>query len=748
MSASRPAAPSTRTLAPVLLLATGVLLGASASALAQSAVYVSTWGGGMGRVLRYVAGETWEDISPPGGVGREVWDIEWINGELWAAGRSNVVGTGPQGVLLAWDGTTWRDEAPAGGFAGTVTSVTLVGSLIHVTTLDGDLFRRTAPRTWPLVGSGSGTFARAWSSESHDGRPLLYIGDNGLDNLWVHDPDGLLACTATCPGASGALCPAGCYGGSCIYTFTDFDPGTGPAVYAGAYSGAVYRWSSVTRSFARTFDTGGGHVQGLASWRGRLWIGESVGLLRSTGRGSLSDMRVEETFGSSDPVSYLAVDPVTDELWAGFGGVPFGFARRDGTSRVRSFDGTTWLDRSPPGAFGTGVLTILIVPPDATSGPSCDAGPDQVVECAGAATPVTLDGSGSRGAGGSVGGLDLAWSGPFIEGTASGERPIVHFDGVGSHDVSLTVTQGLLSDGCTVRVDVVDTLAPDLAGVPAPARVACDAVPGAPAVSALDACDGLVDVTFAETRLDGPCPDTYTLVRAWTARDGGGNETSQERRIDVVDEEAPVLIGVPDDVTVECDAVPPPASPRAMDACDPAPAIAFVETRADGRCPGEWVLQRTWVATDRCGNRAAAAQVVTVVDTRPPVVTESSGDAHCLWPPNHGFVAFSRADFAPTLTDNCSEPVSWIFAGCASTQPEDDLGDGRTGPDCVVSPDGAELLVRAERQGGDPAGRRYAVRIVATDACGNSSAPALIGHVHVPHDQSPAARGCRKPTMR
>ena len=47
---------------------------------------------------------------------------------------------------------------------------------------------------------------------------------------------------------------------------------------------------------------------------------------------------------------------------------------------------------------------------------------------------------------------------------------------------------------------------------------------------------------------------------------------------------------------------------------------------------------------------------------------------------------------------------------------------------------------------GDPAGRRYAVAITATDACGNESEPVVIGFIYVPHDQSPSRKDCLKTT--
>jgi hypothetical protein len=240
-----------------------------------------------------------------------------------------------------------------------------------------------------------------------------------------------------------------------------------------------------------------------------------------------------------------------------------------------------------------------------------------------------------------------------------------------------------------------------------------------------------------------PCGVVATLML--TVADGRGGMSSCTATVTFDDREAPALQGVPADVVAECDAVPAPAAVTASDGCDALPALALDERRVDGDCPGRWVLERTWSARDRCGNTSAATQVVTVVDTTPPRVEPSGADAYSLWPPNHEMRCFTLAHFAPALSDACSEPVTWRFAGCPSDQPDDapedgvpGNGDGSTVGDCVVAPDGEGICVRAERLGGGPTaegGRRYEVLCVATDACGNASAAVGVARIHVPHSR-------------
>ncbi|MEO1627917.1 MAG: hypothetical protein AAFV25_22400, partial [Bacteroidota bacterium] len=204
------------------------------------------------------------------------------------------------------------------------------------------------------------------------------------------------------------------------------------------------------------------------------------------------------------------------------------------------------------------------------------------------------------------------------------------------------------------RIEVRDDRAPSLAGVPADIQVACDALPEPALVVATDDCDTDVQIDFVEVRMDGSCPDGYTLTRTWTATDNCGNQSSQSQRIEVSDQTAPILTGVPADQTVECDNIPAAANPSATDDCDANVDIQFVETRTDGDCSDAYALTRTWTATDNCGNATALTQVVQVLDRSRPILLGLPADltVTCDDIPS---VA------TPTATDNCDTDVSIDF---------------------------------------------------------------------------------------
>src|SRR5204862_3246564 len=67
-------------------------------------------------------------------------------------------------------------------------------------------------------------------------------------------------------------------------------------------------------------------------------------------------------------------------------------------------------------------------------------------------------------------------------------------------------------------------------------------------------------------------------------------------------------------------AAPPPANVTATDNCDTNPVVTFSAV-TNGACP--FIITRTWVARDFCGNLTTNRQVITVLDTIPPVLIRS-----------------------------------------------------------------------------------------------------------------------------
>jgi hypothetical protein len=175
--------------------------------------------------------------------------------------------------------------------------------------------------------------------------------------------------------------------------------------------------------------------------------------------------------------------------------------------------------------------------------------------------------------------------------------------------------------GATQRVTVVDTTPPVFVQLPIPVTNECDAVQAPPTLNAVDNCAPTVTVTLVTTTNAGSCPQSYTLVRVWTARDPCNNAASITQRVTVVDTKPPTFTFIPTNTQEQCDGVGPAPEIGAVDNCSSNPLVTFSVTTNAGSCLTSYALVRVWTASDECGNRASATQVVTVVDTTPPVIS-------------------------------------------------------------------------------------------------------------------------------
>ncbi|MFZ6051996.1 PPC domain-containing protein, partial [Halocola ammonii] len=199
--------------------------------------------------------------------------------------------------------------------------------------------------------------------------------------------------------------------------------------------------------------------------------------------------------------------------------------------------------------------------------------------------------------------------------------------------VGVLVRTYTADDGCgntstaTQYITLEDNEAPVLNGVPEDMTVECDEIPEAPVVTAVDACEGEVEVNVSEEIIEGDCPENYTIVWTWTASDLCENSVEASASLTVQDTTDPEFVEFPEDMTVECDEeLGEPVFPVATDNCDEEVEIELTETEEPGDCPNSYTISRVFRGFDNCGNEVMQVQTITVVDTTAPEFTSVPED--------------------------------------------------------------------------------------------------------------------------
>jgi hypothetical protein len=224
----------------------------------------------------------------------------------------------------------------------------------------------------------------------------------------------------------------------------------------------------------------------------------------------------------------------------------------------------------------------------------------------------------------------------------------------------------------TQIITVQDVTKPGIT-VPANATVNCqdDNTPAANGTATgTDNCSP-VAITHSDVSTQNPSNTNaahynYTITRTWTATDVTGNATSADQIITVQDVTNPGIT-IPQNVTVNCqDETAPGAQGTATgtDNCSPV-AITYSDAstqNASNTNAGHYnyVITRTWTATDVTGNSTSADQVITVQDVTNPGLTVPANTTVNCQDDNT-----PAANGTATGTDNCS-PVTITFSDAST----------------------------------------------------------------------------------
>jgi len=281
---------------------------------------------------------------------------------------------------------------------------------------------------------------------------------------------------------------------------------------------------------------------------------------------------------------------------------------------------------------------------------------------------------------------------------------------LGNNLVVLTVIdQAGNSNVCTSIITIQDNILPIITSCPGDISVNCTSSLD-PNVNlslgkatATDNCSATISYTDVNTSPSaGFCS---ALIRTWKATDAGNNTATCTQKISIQDNTPPTFTSVfPPDVTLACGSIVPAApSVTATDFCDPSVAITLneVSTKTNNNTCTDfsYIVTRTWVATDDCGNTASHTQKTTVLDNAAPVFSNMPGP-----------ITLFTQDFNSLL---CSAPV-------VLTLTNSNISDCEGFGNLTVTNNSPFGSGGANASGTYPVGTT-AVKFTATDKCGNSS---------------------------
>ncbi|WP_159024141.1 gliding motility-associated C-terminal domain-containing protein [Formosa sp. L2A11] len=210
-------------------------------------------------------------------------------------------------------------------------------------------------------------------------------------------------------------------------------------------------------------------------------------------------------------------------------------------------------------------------------------------------------------------------------------------------------------------ITVSDITAPVIDSIPADLAFECiDDVPAMEALTAIDNCSGIITSNGTETINDADACNLI-ITRTWVFTDDSGNSTETTQTITVIDDVAPTAPAAPEDVTVQCsDDVPAMVDLTATDNCGGEITSTGVDTTTSvDTCSS--IITRTWSFTDSCGNTSTATQIITVIDTTAPVITNEAADIVTQCDGLEGtptIDAWVAINAGARAEDNCSD-ITW-----------------------------------------------------------------------------------------
>ena len=149
-----------------------------------------------------------------------------------------------------------------------------------------------------------------------------------------------------------------------------------------------------------------------------------------------------------------------------------------------------------------------------------------------------------------------------------------------------------------------------------------DAIPEATTLTAVDNCDPNVSVSFEEVSTnDANCIDGYTITRTWSTVDCSGNSNEHIQIITIPPTEPITASTYDDELTITCGEELPPIPELIFSGGCGDYNVVFTEETIFPDGTEDYMVERIWEVTDRCGNMAMFTQTIFVMQ---PMLKEVS----------------------------------------------------------------------------------------------------------------------------
>ena len=165
---------------------------------------------------------------------------------------------------------------------------------------------------------------------------------------------------------------------------------------------------------------------------------------------------------------------------------------------------------------------------------------------------------------------------------------------------------------CTIIVKVKNDNGSQIS-CPADQVVSCgqslDAVNLGEAVAS-DNC-GTPTLAYTDSEETESCSESTTLLRTWTSSIDGEETAKCTQQIEIQADNTPPTINCPASITIACDADDSPTvEPSISDDCTANPDISYEDLVLGDEEDLAYTVERTWTATDACGNVASCTQQI------------------------------------------------------------------------------------------------------------------------------------------